>query len=659
MVRTFKKCVTLFLAVIMAIGFMPPLMASASSTSVLANIGAREIFEFRNLGDTALRLTFEGHNNTYIDFSRYNRDGGMHGHDRSRGARATSHGVELPGGGMVVIEHRTGSSFSVRGDANRVQTVQLQSPALFVRSMTFGVTETFTNNGTGQRSLSWVTSGYPVYNSGVPNNPTSWLTRHTIRPDGSTTAPLYMNISHSNVMVAVGESIVLRGNVCTRTPGWQRDASGSFTAFSGQGYRLTMDGQRSYPPGSTPSNTPAQTTTPPPRVGNSPRHEIDHRFSNVRLFLSQSPVRQQNMQYHGHMREVTVVNAGTSLYAETNHIWHYMTGDVGNWEDWVGLDVWQGVEQNYLSWTVLSNNSYRVTFNTPGFYRICARKDGSILFYAVGTQAQPTPTPPPVQPTPTPPPTNQATRPGFTLPPSSIDNGVWMEFNTTPGNRFGYRIFRATSATGAGVSISDFPIMVNPAHSLQRIITFDANVRPNRDYWFYVREVLEEARFDTATTTLIPEVLGPASARVHVRTSPDITESVAERGFIMMFIGNPYMNVNNVWEGIDPPGNVTVPVITAGRTMVPIRAIIEAMGGTADWHGGERRADLASHGNHVQMWLGRRDVRVNGATNEMDIAPQIVNNRTLIPLRFVAEFLGAQIEWIGSQQMIVIVYELQ
>jgi len=36
-----------------------------------------------------------------------------------------------------------------------------------------------------------------------------------------------------------------------------------------------------------------------------------------------------------------------------------------------------------------------------------------------------------------------------------------------------------------------------------------------------------------------------------------------------------------------------------------------------------------------------------------------VNDRTLIPLRFVAEFLGSQIEWIGSQQMVVIVYYLQ
>jgi len=83
------------------------------------------------------------------------------------------------------------------------------------------------------------------------------------------------------------------------------------------------------------------------------------------------------------------------------------------------------------------------------------------------------------------------------------------------------------------------------------------------------------------------------------------------------------------------------------------------MGGTVGWTATNSQIDLRSHGNHVQMWLGQRDARVNNTSREMDIVPQMVNNRTLIPLRFVAEFLGAQAEWIGSQQMVVIVYELQ
>jgi len=310
----------------------------------------------------------------------------------------------------------------------------------------------------------------------------------------------------------------------------------------------------------------------------------------------------------------------------------------------------------------ISDYEWSVTLNTPGVYLFQTMFSSVYIIVRDTAETAPAPDPtlPPADeqpPTEQPPATPQT--PQFTSPPYPTDNGTLLEFNTTPNNRYGYRIFRATTATGDGISITDFPIMANPLHSLNRIITFDPNVRPNRDYWYYVREVLEEARFDAATTTLIPEVLGPASARVHVRTPANVVEPTAERGFIMMTIGNPFMNVNNVWEGIDPPANVTAPVINAGRTMVPIRAIVEAKGGSVAWTPEHSMIDLMSHGNHVRMWLGERGVWVNGSTNEMDVVPQVVNDRTLIPLRFVAEFLGAQVEWIGSQQMVVIVYELQ
>jgi len=298
-------------------------------------------------------------------------------------------------------------------------------------------------------------------------------------------------------------------------------------------------------------------------------------------------------------RYVHTINLGTTLFADGEDWWriHPATPEGYN-------------QDSILPWVVLTATSRTFVFNTVGRFNICGEKEGGFTLIVIANNVA-TPSPTPAQtPSPTPTATPSQTPlpagsiPEFVSPPTSVDTGVWMEFTTIQNNRYGYRIFRATTATGDGISITDFPILVNPAHRLDRIITFDPNVRPDRDYWYYIREVLEEAHFCIDTMMLTPEVLGPPSARVHVRTSSAITEPLQERGFIMMFIGNPYMNVNNVWEGIDPPNNRTAPVITAGRTMVPVRAIIEAMGGTADWNNSERRADLRSHGNHVQMWLG-------------------------------------------------------
>ena len=238
--------------------------------------------------------------------------------------------------------------------------------------------------------------------------------------------------------------------------------------------------------------------------------------------------------------------------------------------------------------------------------------------------------------------------------------GIFLEWSVRSNNVHGYRVFRASSATADGISISDFAFRINPAVSVTSIRTLDINVQPWTTYYYYVREVLEEARFDAETTTLIPEVLGPPSARVQVFMpyEPVWEEDEQQQyGFIMMFIGNPMMNVNDVWEEIDP-GVGTAPVIIGGRTMVPIRAVVEAMGGTVGWDANDRRADLRTQDNHVVMWLGRFDVLVNGTRQHMDVVPEIVNDRTLIPVRFVAELLGAHIEWIASRQMVVIVYAL-
>jgi hypothetical protein len=246
----------------------------------------------------------------------------------------------------------------------------------------------------------------------------------------------------------------------------------------------------------------------------------------------------------------------------------------------------------------------------------------------------------------------------------TADIGTFLEWSAVAGNQHGYRVFRATSATGEGISISDFPI--NPRTGESRIVTFDPNVRPGRTYYYYLREVLEEASFDIAAVVLTPEVLGAPSARKRVqipaaRPGAAIPADDAVRGFIMMWVEDPDMNVNNLWQEIDP-GRGTYPVLRNARTMLPIRAVVEAMTdndpSSVGWNGGERRIDLAAQGNRVSMWIGNLDANVNGATVEMDVAPFIENERTLLPLRFVAQFLDAQIEWIGSERLVVIVYDL-
>jgi|GEM_PF-2927910 len=239
--------------------------------------------------------------------------------------------------------------------------------------------------------------------------------------------------------------------------------------------------------------------------------------------------------------------------------------------------------------------------------------------------------------------------PAFSENPIVLGNGtgVLLEWHAVAGNTYGYRLFRAASDTADGISVSDSPILLSPAYSGQRVVTFDANAQPGSSHWYYVREVKQA----------YPEILGAPGLRVRAdipAVSP--ARPIAQRGFILTIIGNPQMNSDNTWKYVDPASN-TAPSIIQGRTMVPLRAVVEAMGGEVGWDDAERRIDLRLHGNHVQMRLGRRDVNVNGTTQSMDVVPQIVNGKTLIPARYVAEFLGASVDWVSRHNMVVIVYD--
>jgi len=129
------------------------------------------------------------------------------------------------------------------------------------------------------------------------------------------------------------------------------------------------------------------------------------------------------------------------------------------------------------------------------------------------------------------------------------------------------------------------------------------------------------------------------------------------RGFILMTIGKDTMIVNGQVAEIDP-GRGTAPLIENGRTLVPIRAIVEAMGGTAEWDAATSKVTISALNHNVEMQVGSKNIAVDGGTASMDIAPEIINGRTMLPIRFVTENIGCSVAWIASTQEVVIVYPL-
>jgi hypothetical protein len=112
-----------------------------------------------------------------------------------------------------------------------------------------------------------------------------------------------------------------------------------------------------------------------------------------------------------------------------------------------------------------------------------------------------------------------------------------------------------------------------------------------------------------------------------------------------------------------PPLGV-VPMIYQGRTLIPVRVLAETMGMEVSWVSEGQYIWLDRDGVRLELQIGRNfawkyalNTPEKREKLDMDVPPMIVNNRTLLPLRFVAENFGALVDWNGFEQKILVSWE--
>lgn len=107
--------------------------------------------------------------------------------------------------------------------------------------------------------------------------------------------------------------------------------------------------------------------------------------------------------------------------------------------------------------------------------------------------------------------------------------------------------------------------------------------------------------------------------------------------------------VDNVQLNPDVP-----PVIVEGRTLVPVRAIFEALGAEVNWDGTSGTATATKGATTVAVQVGSATAYVNGVATQLDVPAQTIDNRTLVPARFVSEALGADVQWNSTTETVSI-----
>ena len=100
--------------------------------------------------------------------------------------------------------------------------------------------------------------------------------------------------------------------------------------------------------------------------------------------------------------------------------------------------------------------------------------------------------------------------------------------------------------------------------------------------------------------------------------------------------------------------NDVAPVIRNDRTMLPARFVAENLGATVTWDEEKRLVTITGNGVTILLTIGEETAMINGKEVKLGSPAFIENDRTYTPVRFIAEELGATVEWIETEQKVVI-----
>ncbi len=109
------------------------------------------------------------------------------------------------------------------------------------------------------------------------------------------------------------------------------------------------------------------------------------------------------------------------------------------------------------------------------------------------------------------------------------------------------------------------------------------------------------------------------------------------------------VTVNGVEKKLDTPA-----VAIEGRTYVPVRGLAEALGGTAGWNEATRTVNLKHGDDEIRLTIDSIIAFLNGEEKDLDAPPLIIDGRTLLPARFIAEGFGYRVIWNANRKTVTV-----
>ena len=104
-------------------------------------------------------------------------------------------------------------------------------------------------------------------------------------------------------------------------------------------------------------------------------------------------------------------------------------------------------------------------------------------------------------------------------------------------------------------------------------------------------------------------------------------------------------------EKISFPQN---PIIDNGRTLVPLRKIFEALDANVEWDGETSTVTATKGDTIIVLVIGNNVAQKNGVNVNIDVPAKIVNGSTMVPVRFISDCFGVDVDWDGALQKVIL-----
>jgi len=292
-----KRISALFLASIMVLSIVivprQNVYATIVSQSQLITVREGQVFEIRNVDDNRRQghsVTLTGSRNVFFDYIIYNGTGHIVNGGSGRGAtleRITINGTSpisminstqvIPLGGKMLIEVRGNGHVAVSGVASNFVVRELQTPVFYTQILNENRTVSFTNfdpvDRQGVSFVNWVEYGHPFparLSVDRPRNATPrgfgrYLEVRSANGQTISRRTPSQNATSSGTSINPTQTLIISNQTTGNTPAWSvrsMEFFGDYIVFTDQPYRLTLDGQRSFPPSRERNLPPRQSGVP-------------------------------------------------------------------------------------------------------------------------------------------------------------------------------------------------------------------------------------------------------------------------------------------------------------------------------------------------------------------------------------------------------------